>query len=331
MITYRSVERLGRDLFLRVLHSSLAVPYKSIILVDDSPTPDTRYAVLQFADEHGKELVVQRSKLYGGAVKPTRATARQTAIDVFQESFSEEWLMFLDDDFVLSPTYWAQAQPHTAEARVGEIWGVNWDATPDRERFINTLNKLGLSKKTYVQYLLEAFSRRGGTHDTLYRRAALNGVLIPPELHVYEDAWLHHYVRCGGWESRVVYDSGRHYSPPKDFSVAEEKRRWINAVSTAVKYGIVEYEYIERAIRSGADPARWALAWLSLARPILGFPLQLAVDLAITKNLVKALKRTVAKQYLKLWNRYVVLREARRVRGRLPDVCEAVRSHVAKR
>ncbi|MGB9705752.1 MAG: glycosyltransferase, partial [Pyrobaculum sp.] len=198
MITYRSVERLGRDLFLRVLHSSLAVPYKSIILVDDSPTPDTRYAVLQFADKHGKELVVQRSRLYGGAVKPTRATARQTAIDVFQESFSEEWLMFLDDDFVLSPTYWAHAQRHTAEAKVGEIWGVNWDAAPDRERFINTLNKLGLLKKTYAQYLLDAFSRRGGTHDTLYRRAAVEGVLIPAELHVYEDAWLHHYVRCGG-------------------------------------------------------------------------------------------------------------------------------------
>ena len=62
--------------FPQVLKSSLQVPYKAIILVDDSDTDKTVSAVRRFAEEHGKELTVSRSRLPPGWSKPTRAAAR---------------------------------------------------------------------------------------------------------------------------------------------------------------------------------------------------------------------------------------------------------------
>jgi hypothetical protein len=66
--------------------------------------------------------------------------------------------------------------------------------------------------------------RRGGTHDTLYRRKALEGVNIPPELHICEDAWLHHYVRYNGWESRIIKTGITHYSPTATIKITRYKK-----------------------------------------------------------------------------------------------------------
>lgn len=74
VITKDSAERLG-SVFEETLRSSLHVPYDVFILVDDSSTDRTRNAVRRFCREHGKELIVEKSRLYGGANKPTRATA----------------------------------------------------------------------------------------------------------------------------------------------------------------------------------------------------------------------------------------------------------------
>lgn len=86
MITKDSVGKVRREVFSRVWQSSLQVPYRAVILVDDSKSDETRRFVKEFAEAHGKELVVERSRLYGWH-KPTRATARQTAVDIFFESF----------------------------------------------------------------------------------------------------------------------------------------------------------------------------------------------------------------------------------------------------
>jgi len=202
MITENSAEK-GAD-FEAVWVSSLQVPYRAIILVDDSDTPRTREFVKRFADTHGKELVVEGSRLYGWH-KPTRATARQTAIDIFFEQFSDEWLFFLDDDFILRSGWWNEAQGYVEEPRVGLVWGI--DYTPRWRERAAWVRARGFDEVTHA---IENFKVRGGLHDTLLRRRAVEGIKIPPWLNVFEDAWVKKYVECRGWEWRIVETGGDH-------------------------------------------------------------------------------------------------------------------------
>jgi len=310
MIVKNSWSRCG-DILLRVLSSSLQIPYHTLVLVDDGDDETSR-VVDKWCAEHGRELYLTRSRLYGYH-RPTRATARQTAIDIFLESFSEEWLMFLDDDAVLNEGWWQWLEENRVleDERVGEVWGINWDSDPSRERFLKVF---GIDLR---DYLVRKFEERGGTHDTLYRRAAIEGVRIPPELHVYEDAWLHFYVKCHGWRSVVNPVGVTHYHPLSNLKSEMEKMEV--AIQAALRYGICEYEYAE-VLRSTIS--RGALAYLSLLRPVLGFvPMFLvcARCYGVWKGLVEAAKR----QYLKLWFRWKVLRFARGVE-RIPDVCEVM-------
>ncbi|MEM4898118.1 MAG: glycosyltransferase [Pyrobaculum sp.] len=124
IITKNSYEKVGEK-FAEVLDSSLQVPYRAIILVDDSDNDKTATFVKRFAESRGKELIVTRSRNYG-YFEPTRATARQTAIDIFLVNFSEEWLFFLDDDFILNPGWWEEASRYTQKPRVELVWGVDY-------------------------------------------------------------------------------------------------------------------------------------------------------------------------------------------------------------
>jgi glycosyltransferase involved in cell wall biosynthesis len=310
-ITKNALTRVGRELFRRVLNSSLQVPYKAMVVVSDSDDGTDSF-IKKWCDEHGKELALSRSRLYSFA-RPTRAIARQTAIDIFFESFSDEWLMFLDDDCVLNPGWWQWIESNRVleDPAVGEVWGVNWDATPERERF---LKFFGINLKSY---LIRKFEERGGCHDTLFRRKAIKGVRIPPELHVYEDAYLHFYVKCRGWKYVINPVGVTHYHPELEVDLGREMEKARLAIYTAVKYGIVEYEHakvLSESLRSRL------LAYLSLLRPVAGF----APMLLVTTRLYgfgKGLAEAVKRQYLKLWFRWQVLKS---VKSRIPDACGVV-------
>ncbi|MEM0495103.1 MAG: glycosyltransferase family A protein [Thermofilum sp.] len=313
MIVKDSVERVGEDVFLKVLEASLQVPYYSVILVDDSSSEKTAEAVRRFAEENGKELVATRSRLPQGWSHPTRATARQTALDTFFENFSEEWLMFLDDDCVLNQGWWKWVEENKAleDERVGEVWGINWDADISKKRYIEALGR------DYGDYLVEAFERRGGTHDTLLRRKAVEGVRIPPELHVLEDAWLHHYVRCRGYRYVVNPVGVTHLHPPEPLTFSREKQQIKQALKVALKYGIVAESYSVPRSRLGA--------WLSLVRPVVGLAPTVWVHLRVYG--AQGVPIAVKKQLVKLMWRYYV---ARSLRGDLPDVCEAIKNYHAE-
>jgi len=311
MITKNSVEKVGK-VFGDVWRSSLQVPYDLIILIDDSDTDKTREFVKRFADEHGKEVIIERSKLYGWH-KPTRATARQTAVDIFLQNTSDEWLFFLDDDCVLNQGWWRWVEENKAleDSSVGEVWGINWDATSERKDFLEKF-RIDLG-----QYLIQKFEERGGTHDTLYRRAALDGVKIPPELHVYEDAWLHFWVKCHGWRYVVNPVGVTHFHPMSPFAdMRREMEKLRLAIAVANRYGITEY----RELRDGRWLSRKALAYLYLLRPIAGFAPMLAVTTRLY-GLRTGLAEAAKRQYLKLWFRWQVMRHARHP---LPDTCQVM-------
>ncbi|ACB39457.1 glycosyltransferase family 2 protein [Pyrobaculum neutrophilum] len=198
MITKNSLSRLGDRLGV-VLESTLQIPYRTFVLVDDSTDDTAKYVEGRLGGL--REVVVLRSR----AARPTRATARQAAVDYFLQYTSDEWLMFIDDDVVLRSGWWEEAQRYMAEPRVGLIWGV--DFTTYWGSRLAYLRARGVD---VVEYAIKRFNVRGGLHDTLLRRGAIEGLRLPPWLNVYEDAWVKKYVECRGFEARVVRTGADH-------------------------------------------------------------------------------------------------------------------------
>jgi hypothetical protein len=329
LITRNSVEEHG-DIFYRVLQSTLQVPYDSIILVDDSTSPWTRQAVLTFAKRHNKEVLVFKSAdvkefFPYEYTRPTRAVARQTAIEVFLSLFEDEWLFFVDDDAVLNPGWWDWVLKNEPGPTVGEVWGINYDHYGDRKRYLESLGR------DYVGYLIEQFHLRGGTHDTLYRRKAIEGVVIPPELHWYEDSWLHHYVRCRGWDSIINPVGVDHYGE------LNHPLKWTlnylqSALDITFKYGITEYVDDVRKIIHNNRSARNYVALL--AKKVLAYaavtPLLIANQARVETKVYgvrKALINAAKKYYVRVWFKYQILRRAWETWREPPDPCSVVVDH----
>jgi len=209
-----------------VLNSTLQIPYTDIILVDDS-TDETREIFREWCEVHGKILMVSGSRTYGYG-RATRATARQTAIDLFLENFSDEWLMFVDDDVVVNEGWWNEAKRYTEDPKNGIIWGINYDAISGSHAYLKTL---GID---LIKYLIKEFHRRGGMHDTLLRREAIEGIRIPPDLHVFEDWYILRYVQRRGYDAAIVKAGVTHYNPEWNYP-----RKAIQEMAhLAKKYGV---------------------------------------------------------------------------------------------
>ncbi|MDG6928411.1 MAG: glycosyltransferase [Nitrososphaerota archaeon] len=262
LITRNSYSRLGESgiSLQAVLDSTLQVPYRDMILVDDSDDRTGEF-VKSWAESHGISVRISPSDTSYG--KPTRATARQTAIDIFLKDYSDDWIFFVDDDAVLNEGWWEEGSKYASEPKVGLIWGYNFDPVPYRRRFLE-----GISID-YKNYLKEVFLGRGGTHDTMFRREALAQIgdkygKIPRELHIFEDAWLCHSVRCLGWDYRIVDKGVLHYAP---WNPKKSKEVTGELARLAYRYGFSDSN--EKI--SKYDSLTYALvAWL---RPIAGFPL----------------------------------------------------------
>jgi glycosyltransferase involved in cell wall biosynthesis len=315
LVTRNSASRLRASgiSLEEVLDSSLQVPFDLMIVVDDSDEGEgTREALRGWAEARGKELVISGSDPRYG--RPTRATARQTAIDLFLGSAGrgEEWLLFLDDDVVLNPGWWEEARAYAGEPRVGLIWGYNFDPVDYRRRFLE-----GISID-YRRYLREVFLGRGGMHDTMLRRGALEEVRgrygpIPRDLHVFEDAWLCHAVRCLGWEYRIVERGAVHYAPWDPRKSAEVTGR---LARLAYRYGFSD----STESLSRYDSLAYALyAWL---RPVAGF-VPMASVYARQYGWRRGLPAAARRQYDKLRIRMIWL--GMRLRGERPGrPCEAL-------
>ena len=324
-VVRNSVSRVGESVIERSVGSvvrELGGSVRLVYVVDDGDDGSGKTICGMFGRFlGGVECIVERSRLYGHH-RPTRATARQTAIDWFLGNTSLGWLMFVDDDVELRQGWMAETERllRDAEAsgvRVGGVWGVNWDATPDRERF---LKMMGVD---YEDHLVKAFRLRGGTHDTLVKREALEGIIIPPELHVYEDAFLKWYVECRGYTWLINRVGCTHYKAWNLVDALREEREKLRlAIEVAARYGIVEYDSVRDALSGGSK----LKAVLSLARPVLGFAPMYLVSARVFGPWT-GLKITVQRQLLKLLSRWYAVKAA--FNGlRLPNTCEAVLGYV---
>jgi glycosyltransferase involved in cell wall biosynthesis len=199
------------------------VPVKNLIVVDGFSTDRTLKIINEINETRGNIEVLK--------VNGSRAIAREEGI----RQVSTDWFMFVDSDVVLSRDWFRKAEKNM-KSDVGAIWGVNIDIIP------NVKDKHLLKLQSLIA--MQCFGLRGGMHDTLIRRDAVEGIKIPEELHAYEDAYIINWIKKKGYKTVIGDDVYcLHFKPPTNWSLQ-------NGVSQAIvefKCGLLYshmYEYM---------------------------------------------------------------------------------------
>ncbi|MEM2107726.1 MAG: glycosyltransferase family 2 protein [Candidatus Bathyarchaeia archaeon] len=199
------------------------VPVKKLIIVDG------------FSTDHTLEIVEKFNKKYGNVkvipVEGSRARAREKGL----RQITTDWFMFVDSDVILSRGWFRKAERHLA-ADVGAVWGVNIDVIP------NMKDKRILKLQSLIAR--QCFSIRGGMHDTLIRRKAVEDIHIPEQLHAYEDTYIINWIKTKGYKIVVGDDIFcLHFKPPANWSLQNGVSQAIVDFKCGVLYSHL-YSYI---------------------------------------------------------------------------------------
>jgi len=159
------------------------VPLNRLIVVDNNSTDNTLKILSEFQKKYGNILVIQD--------QGTRGTARQKGLS----NVVTEWFLFVDSDVVLCDGWFEKAQRHMQDD-VGAIWGTEIWSTIRNPTIL----------KLFLRATRKIFEVRGGTHDTLVRLAAVKGIQIPSDLHVFEDAYIKNWITKKGYKLIACYD-----------------------------------------------------------------------------------------------------------------------------
>jgi glycosyltransferase involved in cell wall biosynthesis len=175
------------------------IPVNKLIVVDGFSTDGTMKIIDRLKRTNGNVKTIK----VGGS----RALARQRGI----RQVRTEWFMFVDSDVLLSPGWFKKAKKNLT-SDVGAVWGVNIDVIPSvKDKRILKLQNL---------VARQCFSIRGGMHDTLIRREAVNEIVIPDQLHAYEDAYIINRIKERGYKIVVGDDIYcLHFKPPGNWSL----------------------------------------------------------------------------------------------------------------
>jgi len=187
------------------------VPVGQLIAVDGYSTDRTLDILNQFNKKHHNVKVILD--------RGTRATARQQGI----RHVSTEWFMFVDSDVVLCKNWYQKALKPVSE-RVGAVWGIEVWSTIQNQATL----------KLFLWITRKIFEIRGGTHDTLTRTSAVADIEIPPNLHVFEDAYIKDWITKKGYKTVACYDPYCiHYRPSSVWTLKGS----LNLIAEAVRFG----------------------------------------------------------------------------------------------
>jgi hypothetical protein len=143
--------------------------------------------------------------------------------------------MFVDSDVILSRDWFRKAEK-SVKTDVGAVWGVNVDVIP------NVKDKRLLRLQSLIAR--QCFNLRGGMHDTLIRREAVEGIRIPEQLHVYEDAYIINWIKEKGYKVVIGDDMYcLHFKPPENWNLENGVSQAILEVKCGLVYSHI-YEYI---------------------------------------------------------------------------------------
>lgn len=199
------------------------VPIKRLVVIDGYSTDRTLDILEGFNRRYGNVDLYQ--------MEGTRAAARTEGI----RRVETEWFMFLDSDVLLSKDWYRRVKVDIAEG-VGAVWGLNIDKLP------SIANPWFLRFQGIIAR--QCFKLRGGMHDTLILRKAVEGIRIPEELHTYEDAYLVRYIEKQGYEVKVASDvCCLHCKPPDSWNLNTGIQAGITDLQCGLVYSHV-YEYM---------------------------------------------------------------------------------------
>lgn len=173
-------ERMLRECMNSVYRN---VPVSNLIVIDGCSTDTTADIVKEFQEKYGNVTFVQE--------KGTRGSARQKAIQMVKS----DWFMFVDSDVILSDNWFAKAEKLVKDD-VGAIWGIEiWSVLKGKKIL-----------RLFERITLKIFEERGGTHDFLVRRKAVEDIRIPYQLHTYEDGYIKSWIDKKGYKVLGVYE-----------------------------------------------------------------------------------------------------------------------------
>jgi glycosyltransferase involved in cell wall biosynthesis len=199
------------------------VPVKNLIVVDGFSTDGTLKIVNEINEEHGNITVLNENG--------SRAKAREKGL----RQVRTEWFMFVDSDVILSRDWFRKAEKNI-RTDVGAVWGVNIDVIP------NVKDKRFLKLQSLIAR--QCFNLRGGMHDTLIRREAVEGIKIPEQLHVYEDAYIMNWIKEKGYKVVIGDDIYcLHFKPPGNWNLKNGVSQAILEVKCGLVYSHI-YEYV---------------------------------------------------------------------------------------
>ncbi len=219
MLTKNSQHLLGKC--LNAVYRN--VPIKNLIVIDGYSTDRTLKILEQFNRKYGN---IQLYPMEG-----TRAKARTEGI----RRVTTEWFMFVDSDALLCKDWFKKVAVDLADG-VGAVWGLNIDLLP------NVHNKRILRMQLLVAK--RCFKLRGGMHDTLILRKAVEGIQIPEELHLYEDAYLVRWIENHGYKVAVGRDVYcLHDKAPDNWSIKNGMSQAITELRCCLVYSHL-YQYV---------------------------------------------------------------------------------------
>jgi glycosyltransferase involved in cell wall biosynthesis len=199
------------------------VPIKNLIVMDGFSTDRTLEILEKFNRKYGNVHLFQ--------MNGSRAKARTEGI----RKVTTDWFMFVDSDVLLCKDWFKKAQADLAKG-VSAVWGLNIDVLPNvKNRRI--LKFQGLIAK-------QCFRLRGGMHDTLILRKAVEGIRIPEELHAYEDAYIMRWIENHAHKAVVgsqIYCL--HYKPPENRNLKNGIAQAITELQCGLVYSHL-FEYI---------------------------------------------------------------------------------------
>jgi glycosyltransferase involved in cell wall biosynthesis len=199
------------------------VPVKNLIVIDGFSTDKTSEIFEKFNKKYGNISFYQ--------LDGSRAKARTEGI----RHVTTDWFMFVDSDVVLCKDWLKRAQADLKDG-VGAVWGLNVDVIP------NVTHKRILQLQSVVAK--QCFYLRGGMHDTLILRKAVEGIIIPEHLQTFEDAYIVDWIETHGYSVLIGSDVYcMHYKPPTNWNIKNGYSQAIVEFKCGLVYSHV-YEYM---------------------------------------------------------------------------------------